>query len=213
MRRRAQGFTLIEIMVVMAIIAGLVTTVAIVVPQMQERQKRLACMNNLQQLGHLYIQAAMDNRPKASKYSGCALWLSYRKDHVILKGDERSLTCPGDNIAPPDTDAEKQKYDDVNLDNPPDDLCSYAARNFKDDMFSAEQTEKEILGCDRQGANGATMQHKNVINIVYYPGGDCQPVSREELGVNSEEPIKIGPEAQNANLRKVIYRMSKAQHE
>src|SRR6185295_4276544 len=124
MRRRAQGFTLIEIMVVIAIIAGLVTTVAIVVPKMQEQQRKTGCLSNLSQLGQVYLMQAQENRAKAQKYSGVALWLSYRKNtSEIKRGDERVLICPGDQgVALPETDDDKKKWDNVDLDNPPSDL-------------------------------------------------------------------------------------------
>lgn len=206
MRRTAQGFTLIEIMVVIAIIAGLVTTVAVIVPKMQESQRQTGCMNNLSQLGQIYLMEAQENKGKAQKYSGVSLWLSYRKGSAHIKrGDERVLTCPGDNIAIPETEDDKKKWDNVDLDNPSSDLCSYAARNFKDFPPKVDSPDKEIIGCDRQGSNGKTMHHKNVI-ICVYEGGDAQKVSKEELGVNTESDIAIGEAAEpKSPLKKVIY--------
>lgn len=205
MRKRAQGFTLIEIMVVIAIIAGLVTTVAIVVPKMQEQQRRTGCLNNLSQLGQVYLMQAQENKGKAQKYSGVSLWLSYRKNaSEIKRGDEKSLICPGDIVQLPETEDDKKKWDNVDLDNPTDDLCSYAARDFKNYPPSVESPDKEIIGCDRQGANGRTMHHKDVI-VCVYEAGDAQFVKRDELGVNSENPIVIGPESESKMLKKVVY--------
>jgi prepilin-type N-terminal cleavage/methylation domain-containing protein len=214
MRRTAQGFTLIEIMVVIAIIAGLVTTVAIVVPRMQETQKQTTCMNNLSQLGQIYLLEAGENRGRAQKYSGVALWLSYRKGTKhIQRGDERALICPGDQgVAAPDTPDDQKKWDNADLDNPPSGLCSYAARDFKAYPMNVESPDKEIVGCDRQGEDGKTMHHKNVI-IIAFDHGDAQKMTREELGLSSdtEHGIAIGPEAENKMLQKVVYK--KASHE
>lgn len=205
MRRKAQGFTLIEIMVVITIIAALVSTVAIIVPKMQESQRQMSCMNNLSQLGQVYLTEAMENKGRAQKYSGVALWLSYRKGaHQIQRGNEKVLICPGDNIAMPDTEEDKKKWDNVALDNPPSDLCSYAARDFVNWPIGAEEKDKQIIGCDRQGANQKTMHHKDVI-ICVYEAGDTQKMNREQLGVDSESPIIIGPDAQNEQLKKVVY--------
>src|SRR5882672_7435764 len=118
MRRKAQGFTLIEIMVVITIIAALVSTVAVIVPKMQESQRQMSCMNNLSQLGQVYLTEAMENKGKAQKYSGVSLWLSYRKGaHQIQRGNEKVLICPGDNIAMPETEEDKKKWDNVDLGN------------------------------------------------------------------------------------------------
>jgi prepilin-type N-terminal cleavage/methylation domain-containing protein len=211
MRRTAQGFTLIEIMVVIAIIAGLVTTVAIVVPKMQETQRQTSCMNNLSQLGQVYLMQAQENRGKAQKYSGVALWLSYRKNaSEIKRGDERVLLCPGDIIAMPETEDDKKKWDNADLDNPPGDLCSYAARDFKNFPLNIESPDKEIIGSDRQGPDGKTMQHKGVI-VCVYDHGDAQKVTREELNLASDvtHGIVIGPEAEAKMLQKVVYKASK----
>jgi prepilin-type N-terminal cleavage/methylation domain-containing protein len=211
MRRTAQGFTLIEIMVVIAIIAGLVTTVAIVVPKMQETQRQTSCMNNLSQLGQVYLMQAQENRGKAQKYSGVALWLSYRKGtSEIKRGDERVLLCPGDVIAMPETEDDKKKYDNVDLDNPPGDLCSYSARDFKNFPLNIESPDKEIIGSDRQGPDGKTMHHKGVI-VCVFDHGDAQKMNRDELGLSSDTThgIVIGPEAEAKMLQKVIYKASK----
>jgi prepilin-type N-terminal cleavage/methylation domain-containing protein len=206
MRRTAQGFTLIEIMVVIAIIAGLVTAVSVMVPKMQENQKRTSCMSNQAGLAQLYLVEANQNRGKAQKYSGVAMWLSYRAGStpLIKSGNEKALICNGDNVAIPETDADRKAYDNVNLDNPPDNLCSYAARDFKNAPMNVESKEKEIVGSDRQGANGKSMHHVDCI-ICAYEDGDAQIVTRNELGVTSEEPITIGPEATNSSLKKVVY--------
>jgi prepilin-type N-terminal cleavage/methylation domain-containing protein len=207
MRRTAQGFTLIEIMVVITIIAALVSTVAIVVPKMQEQSKQNTCLNNLQQLGHVYLMKDQADRAKAQKYSGVALWLSYRKKaDDIRRGEEKVLMCPGDPACVlPDTDEERKKWDSVDLDNPADNLCSFAARDFRAYPTNVESQEKEIIGCDRQGSNGKTMHHRGVI-LCYFDSGDVQKMTREQLGLSAEaETIVIGPEAESPMMKKVAY--------
>ena len=211
MRRKTQGFTLIEIMVVIAIIAGLVTAVAIMVPKMQETARQTTCMGNLKQLGDLYITRAMEKQSTSQKYSGVALWLSYRKTGSEIRiGQEKALMCPGDPaFRLPETDEDRKQWDNVDLDNPADDLCSYTARDFKAYPINMESKEKEILGSDRQGPNGRTPHHRGVI-ICTFNEGDAQKYSREELGISPESDIVVGPEAENAMLKKVIYIKRKA---
>lgn len=204
MRRKATGFTLIEIMVVIAIIAGLIGTVAIIVPQMQEKQKRFTCANNLSQLGGLFI-AERTERPGKPKYDGTALWLSWRQNtSKIRKNEEAILICPGDNgISAADSDQAKSRYDDVDLKNPPNDLCSYTARDFSVYPLSNESKEAQIIACDRNGPDGRTAHHKNGLNVCF-DNGQAKFVEREELGVSGDDPIVVGPESSNAMLKQVV---------
>ena len=64
MRRRESGFTLIEIMVVMAIIAGLMAAISLGIPVVQERSRRLTCAQNLSDMGKLYNLWRMEKSPK-----------------------------------------------------------------------------------------------------------------------------------------------------
>ena len=58
MRNRERGFTLIEILVVITIIASLAGAVLILVPRIQQKQKQTTCANHLRQLGTLYTMIA-----------------------------------------------------------------------------------------------------------------------------------------------------------
>ena len=209
MRRKTQGFTLIEIMVVITIIAGLVTAVAIMVPKMQETARQTSCLSNLNGLGQMYITKAMEkgSAAAAQRYSGVALWLSYRKTgkEGILRGQEKALMCPGDpNFLLPENEEDRKQWDNIDLDNPQDNLCSYAARDFKAHAINIESPNKEIIGCDRQGSNGRTPHHKGVI-ICTFNEGDAQKMTREDLGIATDEDIVVGPEASSKMLQNVIY--------
>ena len=205
MRRKAQGFTLIEIMVVIAIIAGLIGTVAIIVPQMQEKQRRFTCQNNLSQLGGIFVAERTEKMGKP-KYDGVALWLSWRANgSKIREGQEAVLICPGDNgIASPDSPDAKQKYTEVDLKNPATDLCSYTSRDFSTYPLSNESTKVQIIGCDRNGPDGRTAHHKNGLNAVF-DDGSSRFMEREELGISGDDPIVVGPESSNDTLKQVVY--------
>ncbi|MCE9636940.1 MAG: prepilin-type N-terminal cleavage/methylation domain-containing protein [Planctomycetes bacterium] len=209
MRRRAQGFTLIEIMVVIAIIAGLIGTVAIIVPQMQEKQKRLTCVNNLSQLGQTFVVERTEKAGKP-KYSGQSLWLSWRvKGSKIREGEEGILVCPGDNgITAPATPEDRKKYNDIDLGSPPSDMCSYASRDFGTYPLSNESKSIQLIGCDRNGPDGKTAHHKDGLNIVF-DNGSAEFYDREKLGVSPTDPIVVGPESPNETLKQAIYTKQK----
>lgn len=211
MRRKTQGFTLIEIMVVITIIAGLVTTVAIMVPKMRETANQTTCSSNLSELGHVYISKALESQAAAQKYSGVALWLSYRKTgSEVRRGQEKALQCPGDGqFLLPANEEDQKRWDNVDLDNPEDNLCSYAARDFKAYPINVESPEKEIIGCDRQGSNGRTPHHRGVI-ICTFNEGDAQKYTREQLSIATDADIVVGPEASAKMLQKVVYIKRKA---
>lgn len=204
MRRKSRGFTLIEIMVVIAIIAGLIGTVAIIVPQMQEKQKRFQCANNLSQLGGIFVTDRTE-KPGKPKYDGSALFLSWRiKGAKIKQGQESVLICPGDQgISAADTPEARARYDDVNLKDIPNDLCSYAVRDFTSFPIPAESPKQQIIACDRNGPDGKTMHHKGGLNIVF-DDGSTNFFERDNLGVSGDGPIVVGPDASHEDLKLVI---------
>lgn len=208
MRRRAQGFTLIEIMVVIAIIAGLIGTVAIIVPQMQDKQKKLTCVTNLSQLGQTFVIERTD-KPGKPKFSGQSLWLSWRvKGNKIKKGQESILICPGDNgVTVPSTPAEQEKYDSIDLGSPPNDMCSFASRDFSTYPLSNESKSIQLIGCDRQGPDGKTAHHPDGLNIVF-DDGSAAFYEREKLGISPNDPVIVGPESPTEMLKQAIYTKS-----
>lgn len=211
MRRRAQGFTLIEIMVVIAIIAGLISTVVIVVPKMQENQKKLTCQQNLSGLGKIFVTWRSSNMGKPP-YDGQALFLSWRtKKSEIRQGDEAVLICPGDQaVTQPGSPEAQAAYDTIDLKNPPTDKCSYAVRYFSKFPFDVESPRKEIVACDRQGPDGRTMHHRDSIMVVFDDAA-CKPMTREDLGIATDSPIVVGPEATHEDLKKVVYNVQRAE--
>lgn len=205
MRRRQQGFTLIEILVVIAIIATLVAAVSVTVPLVQERNRRLGCQKNLKELGTLFSSYRMEKQGKP-KYDGVSMLLYFRvMRNEVKKGQETLYFCPGDQtMTPPTTPEQQAKYDDVNLDDPPTDLCSYSVRDFTNYPLKAETPDLEIIACDRQGADGRTQHHDGGL-VVLYNDGSSKWMDREALGLSAEAPIVVGPGSEHDQLKKVIY--------
>ncbi len=206
MRRRERGFTLIEILVVIAIIATLVAAVSVTIPLVQDRNQRLACAKNLKEVGTLFINYNQENQGRP-KYDGVSMFLYFRvttKD--IRKKEEAVLVCPGDQqVANPSAPETQAKYDDeVDLTNPPDDLCSYAVRDFSNHALSVESDEAQIIACDRNGLNGRTLHHRDGVNVLY-DNGSAKFMSREDLGISGNADVVVGPTSEHEMLKQVVY--------
>ena len=203
MRNRAQGFTLIEILVVITIIASLAGAVLILVPRIQDQQKKTQCADRLRQLGAVYTAETIEKGPPP--HVGASLFLFYRQKFYIQRGQEQVLTCPGDTqVRLPQSEAEAEVYDDMALDNPPDTACSFMGRDFLNHPISAESKSAEIVACDRQGINHRTAHHRDGLNVLYNDGS-VQFRDRDYLGVSSDEDIVVGEDSSVEMLRKVVY--------
>ena len=204
MRNREQGFTLIEILVVITIIASLAGAVLILVPRIQEKQRQTTCANHLRQLGGVYTSESME-KPGLPPHVGASLFLYYRQKHFIQKTREEVLTCPGDNsVRVPANAADSERYDEIDLANPPLDACSYMARDFINYPLSNEAPSAQIIACDRNGTDNKTPHHRDGLNILYDDGA-VQFKDREFLGLTPEDPIVVGPDSDVDLLRQVIY--------
>jgi len=204
MRNREQGFTLIEILVVITIIASLAGAVLILVPRIQEKQRQTTCANHLRQLGGIYTSESME-KPGLPPHVGASLFLYYRQKHFIQATREEVLTCPGDNsVRVPSNAEESARYDDMDLENPPLDACSYMGRDFVNYPLSNEAPAAQIIACDRNGTNFKTPHHRDGLNILYDDGA-VQFKDREYLGLTSEDDIVVGPESDVEILRQVVY--------
>ncbi len=204
MRNRAQGFTLIEILVVITIIASLAGAVLILVPKIQDQSKRTTCANNLRQLGAMFVaaQTAKPGRPPAV---GASLWLHFRKIHEIQEGKEAILMCDGDQtVTRIATEADSKRYDDVDLSNPDTSLCSYMGRDFDNFPMSQEAPKGQIIGCDRNTANFRTVHHRGGLNVLWEDTA-VQFLDRQYLQIEATEDIIVGPESPIELLKQVTY--------
>ncbi len=208
MRRRDSGFTLIEILVVITIIAALVGMVTLVIPQGQEKKDLVTCMNNLNQIGGLL--ATLQAGKGYKEYSGAAFVLQVA-DEV---GDEdlKVFNCPGDKDAarPESGSAEfiAMFRKDMNLKEGKveDKHCSYAGPNFKDHPIpkaGAAAKETRLWACDKC-RNGAA-QHNGI--VVLYTSTKVEKLEVADLeGHNKEEgTIVVGPNSGDKRLAKMIF--------
>jgi prepilin-type N-terminal cleavage/methylation domain-containing protein len=204
MRRSEKGFTLIEIMVVLAIIATLVAAVSVGIPMVKQRSMRLQCQRNLSGMGVIFTNYLMEH-PGKPKYSGVALFLSFRKNKDIKVGQEKdSLLCPGDmGVTFPTSPEDSEKWDAVILESPPADMCSYAVRDFDKYPMKMDSPEQQIIACDRQGSDGKTPHHEGGL-LVLFDSGSAKWMEKDALGLVGDQQIVVGPDSENKDLKQVI---------
>lgn len=193
--RGQAGFTLVEILVVITIIAALIAVVAAIIPQAQQANRKVQCANNLKQIGGMLVQR--QTAKGLGTRGGAAMLLQTYKLGLIRKGDEKVFICPGDRIIRgQDLDNPEflKRYETIDLANVDPLLISYAGRNRKLYPIRPDSREKQAWACDCQGDDGRTGHHQGGLNVVY-DDGSVVFVDTEALGLGPDDPIVIGPDS------------------
>jgi len=200
------GFTLVEILVVITIIAALIGIVAAIIPQAQQASRKVQCANNLHNIGGMLVQR-QTGKGLGSR-GGAALLLQVYKLGMIRKGDEKVFICPGDKIArgqDPENPDFVKRYDNIDLDNIDPLIISYAGRNRKNYPIKADSREKQAWACDCQGDDGRSGHHQGGLNVLY-DDGSVVFLDNEALGLGPEDEIVIGPDSTVDKLKQFIVR-------
>ena len=105
--RKKSGFTLIEMLVVIAIIAMLAALIVPLIGRAQEKAKRSTCRNNLKQMGLILIQHALDNGDQLVLRTPATDPMNNQwpfRDHIMILAqggylsDTRLLICASDKV-------------------------------------------------------------------------------------------------------------------
>ena len=209
--RREHGFTLIEILVVITIIAALVGMVTLVIPKGQEAKNRVTCMNNLRQIGSLLV--AQNAGQGVKEYNGAAFVLQVAGD--VKNEDLDVFLCPGepDNAddprpAPrtPEFIAMYRDQMDLKTGKVEERFTSYAGPNFRKYPVSKAgkaAQETRLWACDKC-RNGAAY-HNGI--VVLYSSSKVDFLKLENLEGHSEEDglILVGEESQDPRLKKMSF--------
>ena len=187
----AAGFTLVEILVVITIMAALMAMITSALVQAPLAKNKLVCQNNLRQVGALILAAATDGKVK--RIAGAGYLVQFRAKGQVLEGDESIFLCPQD----PAFDASGKpgfsaRYASLDLDRVPGDLCSYLVRDWKRAPVAVDSSRKEPLAACPHHSRGVT---------VLYQDGSVKFLDREMLGVDPKAPIVFGPGSPCEDLR------------
>ena len=164
-----QGFTLIEILVVIAIISTLAGMVGVMITHANRRAQRLECTQHISELVRL-IETSGGNRYVAE--SGARFVLQVIGNGLFADRDTLELLfCPGDLTEDLEqaggVEVYKQKFDGSE---PLGELTSYAGRMQKETECRASKTgPKQVLICD-----DSLDHHDNEGIVVGISGGTAR---------------------------------------
>ncbi|MBL8767321.1 MAG: type II secretion system protein [Planctomycetes bacterium] len=197
--RRNRGFTLIEILVVIAIIASLI---ALAVPTLMgalENSRVTECKSNLRQIGQ--SMAIWMGRGSKSGYfpkeSGVKFLLVLNRDGQITGKDTKVFLCPGakdQNWTAEDSTMGSAYKDWDALDST---TISYAGRDTKNFPINQNRGNEEVIAADD---NEGRSNHKFAINYLYADWSVQefdQVVDAREQGITIPEGgyLEIGPDS------------------
>jgi prepilin-type N-terminal cleavage/methylation domain-containing protein/prepilin-type processing-associated H-X9-DG protein len=193
MRSRESGFTLIEIVIVMAIIGTLAGMVLVVIPIAQERNRRTTCANNLKQLGTVLVADSVERGWPKDSGAGFLLRLYMRNKKI--QGDIKVFKCPGDSESPWEVGSDDHKALFQKLTQKLEDwdeyITSYCGRNVRDYPIPNDADTNQALACDRNGINNDRPHHDDGVNVLFYDG-KVEFLDKEKLGVGPDEAIMYG---------------------
>lgn len=197
--RRTEGFTLIEVLVVMAILATLAGMVALIVPIAQERANRTQCVHNVRDLVGLFESRSMARYPEQG---GPAALLEFvRRGDLAGRDALEKLFCSGDlaeslaRAGGPEAYEGLDTTDAADLDH----LTSYAVRDFP---TGACRVARGRLPAVVLLADDSEDHHNGKGFVVGLSGGAAKWRDKvDDYGGDAAEPVNVGEASAIEELR------------
>jgi prepilin-type N-terminal cleavage/methylation domain-containing protein len=189
-----RGFTLIEILVVMAILATLAGMVSLITIGAQRRAIRMECTQHVQQLAGLL--EASDRYPDAAG-ANLLLYL-VRKGQVAGKDALGALFCPGDARESLALAGGEQAYEGLDLARREHGhLTSYAGRDQSDPERRAKKGAMAVVLL----ADDSEDHHFGEGVVVGLSGGGARWRDKvDDYGMSKDAPLLVGPGSSEPEL-------------
>lgn len=201
--RRRAGFTLIEILVVVTIIAAIISIAVPVLQNAQDAKNVTICKSNLRSIAisiHDYRQR-FKRFPKEK--SGIQFILAPWKSNDVPHSEKtiRAMyISPGDDYAADNLGDWQEAYGDIENIDPG--VISYAGRNSKDYPLSRKNAAEEIIACTAGGPEGREVIHRNKINIAYLDMS-VSDIDITQLPNGDPKEFSVGPDSPLEKLQKL----------
>ncbi len=197
------GFTLIEILVVVTIIAAIVGIAVPVYTNVQEQNRVATCQIYMRSIA-MSIENYRDRFKRyPSEKSGIQFLLAPWKEKMVDHSEKtirNMYISPGDDFALNALGDWKETYGDIENIDPI--VISYAGRNTKEYPLRRKNATSEIIACTAAGRDGNEMVHKHSINIAYLDM-NVSAIDVNELPNQDPKEFKVGPDSPLEQLTKL----------
>lgn len=208
---RVRGFTLVEILVVVTIIAALLALAVPIYQNAQDKANSTTCKSNLSQIAKNFILWKERNKgrwPRGEAQSGVRFLLLLHRDGMIEGKDSDVFLCPGTddiNWIPDVSNEPGTAYEDWD-DLDPDATVSYAGRDVANYPINKNRENEEVIAADdNYGPLGPRGNHRYATNYVYADAAVREYDWKDfpELP-EGEEWIPVGPDSPAELLQTLI---------
>jgi len=205
-RPRQTGFSLIEILVVVTIIAALVGLATPIIQNALDKGRVVTCSTHLSDMGKEFFLWKGRHKDRWPKESGIRFLLVLHRDGMIEGKDCAVFLCPGteDINWTPDNRDPGSTYDDWDDIDPM--TISYAGRDAKNYPINKNKENEEVIAADD---NDGRNNHRYSTNILYADGSvitlDIDDDVRD-AGIDLEglDYVPVGPDSPVERLQKLL---------
>ena len=205
-RSRQIGFSLIEILVVVTIIAALVGLATPIIQNALDKSRVVTCSTHLSDIGKEFFVWKGRHKDRWPKESGIRFLLVLHRDGMVEGKDCAVFLCPGTEDINWTKENREQGSTYEDWDDIDDFTISYAGRDGKNYPINKNKENKEVIAADD---NDGRNNHKFGTNYLYADGSvttlDIDADVRE-VGIDLDglDYVPVGPDSPIELFQKLL---------